>query len=313
MRMLHRAVDQLAMWVEDAKPRAPIPFRPGPPAPLDCFGPLAPPPPPPERDGPWRPPSPRAGGFPGGDRVTVHVWRAPGVRRGVAILVPPWKIARTGLVAGWRRLLARAGYEVWLAVPPHHLDRVRAGEASGEGFVSADLGAVRGSFEQLVLELRMLAAAARGRGGEVVMVGLSLGALAAALAATAPEPLDAAILVAPPDLAAVLAETPIGRRYRALAARAGAPVPEAEAIRPLLAPFDPAGRPPTARRVLLAAARHDAVAPLAGALALGRAWGITPRVHPRGHLTLIFACRRLRAEVAAFLAAPATAAAAPAP
>jgi predicted alpha/beta hydrolase family esterase len=305
MPTLHRAIDLLAMWTEDRKPREPVPFRPAPAAPLDCFGPLTACPDPPERSGTWTLPSPRLVGFPGGDRVTVHVWRARhGAGRGVAILVPPWKIGKTALVERYRRVLARAGFEAWLAVPPHHLDRVRAGAASGEGFVSPDVGALRASFEQLVLELRLLIAAARTRGGEVALLGLSLGALAAALAVTAPEQVDLAALVAPPDLGEVFDGTPIGRRYRALAARAGAPPPDAETLRPMLDAFRPALRRPTARRIFLAAGRHDAVAPPAATLALARAWGVAPRLYPRGHLTLLFACAALRRDLTAFLAPP---------
>lgn len=302
MPTLHGAIDLFAMWAEDRKARAPVPFRAGPATPLDCFGPLPACPVPPEGSGIWTLPSPRRGGFAGGDRVTVHVFRPRGgARRGVAILVPPWKIAKTTLVDRYRRVVARAGWETWLAVPPHHLDRVRDGAASGEGFVSPDLGALRASFEQLVLELRLLVAAARARRGEVAMVGLSLGALAAALAVTAPEQVDLAALVAPPDLGAVFDGTPIGRRYRELAARAGAVPPDSRALRPMLDPFRPALRRPTARRILLAVGRDDAIAPPAGTLALGQAWGVAPRIYPRGHLTLIFACAALRRDLAAFL------------
>ena len=299
--MAHRAIDLAATWVEDRRASRPVPFRPAPAAPLDCFGPLPACPVPPERGGSWRLESPRAAGFPAGDRMTVHVWRPRRPARGVAILVPPWQIDRVALVAGFRGLLARAGYEVWLAVPPHHLDRVRDGARSGEGFVSPDLAAFRASVEQLVLELRLLAAAARGRGGDVVMVGLSLGALATGLAATAPERLDAAALVGPPDLEAVFHGTPIGRRFRRLAARAGAPAPAAELVRPMLEPFRPGARPPTARRLFVAGGRADAIATTVGALALARAWGVTPRLYPRGHLTLLFACGALRRDLSAFL------------
>ncbi len=231
---------------------------------------------------------------------------ARGRARGTAILVPPWKVPRLSLVAGYARLIARAGLDVWTLVPPRHLQRAAPGTRSGEGFVSPDLGVLRAAFEQLVVELRALAALARARGGETALVGLSLGALGAALAATAPEGVDRVALVAPPaDLAAVLSGTPIGRRYAALAARAGAPVPRDGALDPMLAPFRADGRRLTAGRVFLAMGRHDRIAPGAGTLALARAWGTEPRLYPRGHLTLLFACRALRRDLARFLSAPA--------
>jgi predicted alpha/beta hydrolase family esterase len=226
---------------------------------------------------------------------------ARGARRGTAILVPPWKVPGLRAVAGWERLLASAGLDVWTLVPPRHLHRSARGARSGEGFVSPDLLVLREALEQTVLELRLLVALARRAGGEVALVGLSLGGLAAALAATAPERVDAAALVAPPvDLAAVFAGTRIGRRYRALAERAGAPVP-AE-LGDALAPFRPDARTPTAARVLVAAAADDAIALPAGALALAAAWGSELRVYPRGHLTLLFACRAARRDLARFLA-----------
>jgi pimeloyl-ACP methyl ester carboxylesterase len=243
----------------------------------------------------------------GADTFMAAVARpAPGRARGTAILVPPWKVPRLTVVAGYERLIARAGFDVWTLVPPRHLQRASPGTRSGEGFVSPDLGVLRSALEQLVLELRVLAALARARGGETALVGLSLGALGAALAATAPESVDRVALVAPPaDLAAVLAATPIGRRYAELAARAGAPMPRDGAVAAMLAPFRPDGRRPTAGRVFRAVGRHDRIALGEGALALARAWGAEPRVYPRGHLTLLFACRALRRDLARFLAGPA--------
>ena len=96
----------------------------------------------------------------------------------------------------------------------------------------------------------------------MVLVGLSLGGLVAAWAATGPERVDAAALVAPPaDLAAVFRETAIGRRYAALAARAGAPVPDGEELDRRLGWLSPLHRAPTAGRLLVAggaARRHRA-------------------------------------------------------
>jgi predicted alpha/beta hydrolase family esterase len=229
---------------------------------------------------------------------------ARGPPRGTALLVPPWKTPPPSLLSGWSRLLSRAGLEVWLLVPPHHLLRTAPGGRSGEGFVSNDLGLFRASLAETVREIRMLAAAA-GRRGPVGLVGLSLGALAAAHAATAPEPLSFAALVAPPvDLARVYGATRIGARYRRLAERAGSALPPEAELRALLAPLSPAGRRPTAERVLVAAGAHDAIVPPDGPAALARAWGLEPRIFSRGHLTLILGCRALRREVAALATRP---------
>ncbi len=305
--LLHRWVDALAMWTEDRKARPAVAFRESDDAPLDCFGPLPPLPPAPPRSGSWSAPSPRP--VDGDARMSVHARVAAGERRGTAILVPPWKVPGLAAVSGYEGLLSRAGHDVWTLIPPRHLHRAAPGMRSGEGFVSPDLPALRAAFEQFVLELRVLTALARARGEETVMIGLSLGALAAAIAATGPEQIDRLALVAPPaDLAAVFAETRIGRRYLRLASLAGAPVPAPERLAAMLTPFRADHRRPTARDVFLAVGREDRIALGHGALALGRAWEIEPRVYPRGHLTLLFACRALRRDLAAFLAGGAPAA-----
>lgn len=299
---LHGLVDRLAVRIEDGRRRPPSAFRPRPPAPLDCFGPLPALPEPPPGPGRWRLPSPRPA--PGDATMTVVAREARGRRRGTAVLVPPWKVPGLGAVGGWARLLARQGLDVWTLVPPRHLDRAAPGTRSGEGFVSPDLTALAGAIEQLVLEVRLLAAMARPRGGEVMLVGLSLGALAAALAAEGPETLDAVALVAPPaDLATVLDATGIGRRYARLAARAGAPMPPRSALGPMLAPFRADARPRTARRAFVAAGREDRIAPPQDAVALARAWGVEPRLYARGHMTLLFASRAVRRDVARFVSA----------
>jgi hypothetical protein len=299
LHRLHRAVDELAMWVEDRVTRAPVPFRAADAAELACFGPLPPLPPPPSGPNPWRAPSP-VGGAAAPMEVLVSLPTAPA--RGVAILVPPWKVGRPALLDGWRDLLAGCGYETWLAVPPHHMGRRSPGQRSGEALVTPDVGRLRAGVEQLVLELRVLSALAAARPGRHALVGLSLGGLGAALAATAPEsPESLALVAAPLDLGAVLGRTRIGRRYRRLAARAGAELPGPAELARLLAPFDPGRRPAVARRVFLAVGRHDGVATTRAALPVVHGWEVLPRSYPRGHLTLLFACRRVRADLAAFL------------
>ncbi len=302
--LLHRAVDALAMWIEDLRPRAPAGFRAAVAAPLDCFGPLSALAGSPPRAGTWHAPSPRPS--PGDEALELLAHPARGAARGTAIVVPPWGVPALAVVAGYARLAARAGWDVWTFVPPRHLARAAPGARSGEGFLSADVGALRAVLEQTVVELRALAALAGARGGETALVGLSLGALAAAFAATGPERVDRVALLAPPaDLAEVLAATPVGRRYRRLAARAGEPLPPEDALAPLLAPFRPDLRPAPAGALLVAVGAEDRIALPGGAVALARAWGATPRVYPRGHLTLLFGCRALRRDLAAFLREPA--------
>lgn len=285
------------MWWEDRTAGPSSPFRPGPSGPLGCFGPL--PTPPPADPGEWSAPVPDGGAW-ASDGIRIHCVTAQGSRLGTALLLPPWKLPRAGLLDGWMDLLARSGFDAWLVVPPFHLERAAPGKRSGQGFVSPDLGRLRASLEQMVLEVRVVAAAARRRGPAGV-VGLSLGALGAALAATAPEPLDFAALVAPPDLAWVAERTPIGRRLARAARRGGAPLPPPAELRAALEPLSPRLRAPTARRLLVAAGLDDVIAGREAPEALARAWGVVPRLYPRGHLTLLFACEALRRDTAAFL------------
>src|SRR5690349_5647287 len=109
---LHRALDHLAIWTEDRVRRAPEPCVLAPPAPLACFGPLPPLPASAPSDGAWSALSPRP--LAAGDRLWVRATPARGPRRGVAILVPPWKIRHPALVGGWIALLARGGWDAWL-------------------------------------------------------------------------------------------------------------------------------------------------------------------------------------------------------
>lgn len=295
---LHRAVDALAVWSEDLVRRPPEPCRLCEPEPLRCFGALPALPAPPAGARVWSAPSPLPLGD--GDRLTVRVTPAVGRRRGTALLVPPWKIRSPQLVSGYARLLAAAGFEAWLPSPPHHLERAAPGARSGEGYVSLDLARLRAVVEQQVAELRACAALA-ARAGPVGLVGLSLGALTGALAATGPEPLAFAALVAPPSLASVMVETGIGRRYRALAVRAGSRWPTPETLAQVLAPLDPAARRPTAARLAVAAGLHDRIALPAGPLGLARAWGVEPWLYRRGHMTLLFLCRALRRDLRALV------------
>lgn len=294
--LLHRSIDALAVWTEDRLDRASEPCRLTPAASLDCFGPLPALPEGPAQPGPWRAPSPRPQRE--ADRMRVDVVPARSRRRGTVLLVPPWKIASPAVVSGYTRLLTEAGHDVWLVCPPHHLDRAAAGRRSGEGFVSLEVRRMAGVFEQFVLELRVCAALAAQR-GPVGLVGLSLGALAGAFAATAPERLEFAALVAPPNLAVVMSETGVGRRYRRLA---GMTWPEPAALSAALAPFDPRLRTPTAGALFIAAGLHDGVVPVAAQLGLAHAWGVEPSVYARGHISLLFLCRALRRDLRRFVA-----------
>jgi pimeloyl-ACP methyl ester carboxylesterase len=227
---------------------------------------------------------------------------ALGERRGTAVLVPPWKIRSTAVLRGWVRPLAAAGFEVWIPVPPLHLERTPPGERSGEGVVGPDLEATREALRTAIREVRGCLVSAGKDGGQVVLVGLSLGGLVAAWAATGPERIDAAALVAPPaDLASVFRQTAIGQRYAVLAARAGAPVPDGEELDRRLAWLSPLRRAPTADRILVAGGLHDAIA-LGGAGVLARGWNAPLREYGRGHLTLLLACAAVRREVADFAA-----------
>jgi predicted alpha/beta hydrolase family esterase len=294
----HSAVDLLAMWIEDRRRRASVPFVPAPCRPLDCFGPLPGIPPPPQARS-WEAPSPRP--TPGDARMQVEVTPAVGARRGTAVLVPPWKLPRLSLLSRWTAALARSGNEVWTLIPPLHLGRSPPGLRSGEAFVTADVGALRAALEQLVLEVRVLVALARARSQPVGLIGLSLGALAAALAATAPEAPDRAAVIAPPADPGAVVATRIGRRLLGGGRAADRPRPEEAELPAMLRPFRPDGRPAPAGKVLVSVGSADRIALPAAAAELARSWGAELRVYPRGHITLLFLCKAARRDAVAFL------------
>jgi len=297
---IHRSLDLLAIWAESQLRREPQLAEFSSRAELACFGPLPPLPPAPPLAGIWCAPSPRP--LACDDQIVVHATPAGIGRRGTVLLVPPWKIARPGLVRGYRRLLARVGFDVWLVCPPHHLERAAPGTRSGEAFISLDLARFRATFEQFVVELRTCVALAAKR-GPVGLIGLSLGGLIGAFAATSPERLDFVAVIAPAHLALTLAETGIGRRYRHLAALAGSALPDNSGIAEVLAPFDPGARAPTARNIFVAVGLHDRIVPAAGPLALARAWDVRPALYSRGHMSLLFFCRALRRDLVRFMSA----------
>ncbi len=287
------------MWSEDLRRRAPARFVAAEREPLDCFGPLPPLPTPPE-GGTWEAPSPRPS--PGDARMLVHVTPARGQRRGTAVLVPPWKLPRLSVLAGWTATVAGTGNEVWTLIPPRHLRRSPPGFRSGEAFVTPDVPALRAAVEQMVLEIRVLLALAHARHQPAALVGLSLGGLGAALAATAPEAPERVAVIAPPaDLHAVVLETRIGRRLLALPRAAGQAAPGPDELSSMLWPFRADGRPPRAGRVLVAVGSADGIALPGAATDLARSWGAELRVYPRGHITLLFSCRKLKRDVGEFL------------
>ncbi len=302
-RLFHAGLDRVAMWMEDRVPHAAEPYRPCAPEPLDCFGSLGVVPKPPEGGGSWSATSPRP--TRASDRMTVHVVERRAAFRGTALVVPPWKTEAASLVRRYTGLLSEAGYDVWLLVPPEHMERASPGARSGHAFATLDLARFRALFEQLVLEIRTALAMAARRGA-TGLVGLSIGALAASFAVTAPEVPGFAALIAPPaDLATVLGMTAIGRRYGRLAARAGTSWPDAGELRRVLAPFDPSVREPPRVPLFLAVGQYDRIALPDGALALGRAWNVAPRVYARGHLSLLFLCRTMLGDLRRFVLRPA--------
>jgi len=198
-----------------------------------------------------------------------------------------------------------------MPVPPLHLERTPPGERGGEGALGPDLERTREVLGSAIREVRACLRHAAEEPGAVVLVGLSLGALSAAWAATGPERVDAVALVAPPaDLAAVFRETAIGRRYARLAARAGTPLPGGGELDRRLGWLSPVDRAPTAGRLLVAGGRFDAIS-IGGAEALARAWKAPLRTYSRGHLTLLFGCPELRRDVVAFASGDGTATSSP--
>lgn len=187
------------------------------------------------------------------------------------------------------RAIAEAGASAYFLELPYHHRRTPAGSFSGDLFYTADFEMTLHAVRQAVADVRRLAHYLREAEAPVVgILGFSLGAWLAALAACAEPELDFALLAMPPAaLNDIVWESPLGGRIRRQ-------FENAQWRRAVTAKFyrqlDPVTYHPLLPRdrIEIFAAEHDAIIALKNVLALQNAWAI-PRLHqyPAGHISIM--------------------------
>lgn len=187
------------------------------------------------------------------------------------------------------RAIVAAGASAYFLELPYHHRRTPAGSFSGDLFYTADFEMTLHAVRQAVADVRRLTHYLREAEAPVVgILGFSLGAWLAALAACAEPELDFALLAMPPAaLNDVVWESPLGSRIRRQFENAQWP-------RAVTAKFyrqlDPLEHHPLLPRdrIEVFAAEHDAIIALNNIIALQNAWAI-PRLHqyPAGHISIM--------------------------
>jgi len=207
-----------------------------------------------------------------------------------------------GRLAAW---CARRGWVGWALALPYHLARRAPGCRHGEHFISPDLGQfVRATRQAVADTLAAVEALRRAGCPKVAVVGGSLGAWIASLAAVCDPGLDAVVLISPvADPVAISERLPFLRQHRRALRKAGLVREDLEralvGLRPVA--LRPAVPP---ERLLVVSGRRDLVVPAEAVEELWRAWGRPARkVYPHGHFSLMLLGRHLFGDIGRFLVA----------
>lgn len=263
----------------------------------------------------WRCPSPWPEA--GGNNATWYAevvgarGGGPDAARPALILLHGWLASRPHLIVyrRWARKVACSGIDVWMPRLPHHMERVAAGEISGERSLSPQLGSSIDAVRQAVAEARLLARWLRREGAPAVGIwGMSLGGWVAALAATLDDHWDAAALWAPvASPVDVLFESRLVGPLRS--AVVGSGLSEEDFAAPEIAWMTPAARAAMVprERVLVVAGAYDRVISPRSVARIARRWNVDVRWVPHGHISLMASGAPLRDTVtflASFLLGP---------
>lgn len=159
-------------------------------------------------------PSPVHNANPPNPTVYVEYYRplAPGRRPGV-ILVHHWGMVNPSAERELARYLASAGMAVAMQVMPYHLQRTPPGFKSGKAMVSEDVPRTVRAIQQAVCEVHAVADWLRERpevdSERIGIIGISLGAIVAAIALGKQDDFDAAVLLlGGGDVADILLNSP---------------------------------------------------------------------------------------------------------
>lgn len=195
-----------------------------------------------------------------GSLVFLHAWKAAG----------PWRLQKVG------RRAIQEGFEVFLPAHPYHAWRKPKMTSSGILMLSADLDRTAKAVQQAVLDARSLLRWVQERDqGPVILAGVGLGGLIAALVATVHDDLDGLVLIAAPDRLSQLLWSGLADkgRFREVVERAGIGRDDLDQT---WATLDPGWRPPklAPERVLLVDGRYDHEENSRSHLKLAERWGV---------------------------------------
>jgi hypothetical protein len=256
--------------------------------------------------------------FPENQTARARWYRHAAPGRLAVVCLHPWGAGLgplTGAVFWARRLFAR-GLDVCLYVQPYHGPRAPRHTRPFDIFhPTVDATRVCEAFLQTVWEVRALLAwhaAVAGRGGG--LVGMSLGAYAAALAASVAPELEFVVPIAPiADLAAMIWTWGARSAVRARFVARGMDFDRFSALMAVHSPLRYPGPVIPRERILIAAGRGDRFIPRAHVEALWEHWG-QPALEwfPGGHVAQ-FGRRRTFARLEALLGRVAAAPWPPAP
>lgn len=196
----------------------------------------------------------------------------------------------------------KSGFHMWQIMLPFHFDRAHS-TYSGEYMISANIERSVFSVRQAVTEIRALIRWIKlNKGGNVILVGVSLGGLMANLVATADEYADAVIsIMYANSLSYAVWHTPIGKYIKQVLQNNGITYDMLKEYWEILEPISQ--KPKIDRnRILFIAGRYDQYVHFEDALALQQAWDI-PNFLPYhcGHAGIIFHRKKIAKDVLTFI------------
>ncbi|MDQ0341144.1 pimeloyl-ACP methyl ester carboxylesterase [Caldalkalibacillus uzonensis] len=220
--------------------------------------------------------------------IIIHGWRSDHLDKFKKIYLNP---------------MLKEGYHVYFPTLPYHFERTVGGLYSGEYMISANVGRTVTAVRQAVLEIRTLIQWLRQNiGGQVVLIGVSLGGYVANLTSLYEQEIDALVSVMyVNDLAYAIWHTPVGKyikrdfeqhgyTYEHLCRKWS--ILRTDCQSPLL----------PKKRILLISGKHDQYVMNEDAERLWLAWGKPRRlVYRCGHAGIIFNRKQIARDTLHFL------------
>ena len=247
-------------------------------------------------------PTPEPSGVPENDDAVAYLAERKGKKpASCAILVHPWRKARTGLSLELSicRDLSRRGLDMLLLVLPFHEDRSPDATLSGQIPLGGDPSRLLRYGMQIVSELQLLYFYLRKNYRNVGIIGASVGGLFAHLAMTV-QPFDFGIsILSGAPLADLLFNEILAEKYEKLLAESGYTLEE---LREAWWKIDPIrwGRFNRVRKILMIGGFYDKIIHPDLTATLWEAFG-RPRLvwYPAAHWTMLLFYRSWRARMLA--------------